>query len=110
MNRFASTVLSLVALAATTSTPALAQDAPVVHVSYADLDLASVAGAKTFERRVAGAVVEVCGDPDRGDLPLVAEMTRCRMTARAGVREQVQRAYALRGAHPSTGSMVLAAK
>ncbi|MBX7494653.1 UrcA family protein [Qipengyuania sp. 6B39] len=46
---------------AMTAAPTLAQDAQSVHVSYADLNLASPEGQKRLDRRIDNAAREVCG-------------------------------------------------
>jgi UrcA family protein len=48
---------------------AQADEAPSVHVSYADLNLSSAAGAKTLYRRINVAANEVCPNDSR-DLAL----------------------------------------
>ena len=41
-----------------------AEAAPSVHVRYSDLNLASDAGVRTFDRRLAAAATAVCPDAD----------------------------------------------
>lgn len=75
------TLLALAALATSGGTlllgagPAMARDvtvvaqadeAPIAHVSYADLNLAVAAGQRTLERRVSGAITQVCQDTADG--------------------------------------------
>jgi UrcA family protein len=47
------------------ATSASAQDSLSVHVSYADLNLNSPAGAAVFQRRVRSAVEQICYSDDR---------------------------------------------
>ena len=69
-------------LSAFVATPALAQsEAPVesrVVVTTADLDLASAAGQRALDRRLAHAVVEACGKASDVDLAGSNEIRRCR--------------------------------
>jgi len=46
---------------ALTATPALAQEATRIEVQYKDLDLTSVNGQRTLERRLDRAAREACG-------------------------------------------------
>ena len=76
------------ALVATLAAPALAQDGPAprsVAVSYADLDLASEAGRRSFDNRLRQAVREVCGAASPADLHGQNLVNACRdqLTARA---------------------------
>lgn len=70
---------------AATAAPVLAKD---VVVSYADLDLASVQGQKTFTRRIERAARVAC-DFERGrELPSI-EAVRCLRQARAKARTEM---------------------
>lgn len=65
-----------------------------IKVSYADLNLASTAGQATLERRLNGAVRQVCeisGDPS---LTAYAAMRKCRTDARAAIPPKVELALA----------------
>ena len=70
-------------LSALVATPALAQSqAPAltrVVVSAADLDLASAAGQRALDRRLAHAVVEACGVTSTVDLTGSNDIRRCRV-------------------------------
>jgi UrcA family protein len=46
-------------------------------VSYADLNLASAAGAKSFEARIRNAAKQVCGVGTARELPAAAAADRC---------------------------------
>jgi UrcA family protein len=48
------------------ATPALATDPASVKVSYADLDLSTIAGAQTLYGRIRTAARSVCGYEGRG--------------------------------------------
>jgi UrcA family protein len=82
---------SIVSIAALgVGAPVLAQPADPgaprsVAVRYADLDLATRAGAAVAFARIRGAARAVCGDPDIRLLDRQAQMARCRSetTARA---------------------------
>lgn len=82
----------LIALAAMgtllASMPAMAGE---IHVAYGDLDLASVEGQETLERRIDGAAREVCGynDYTGGSRLPNAAMRRCFSQAKAGAGEQM---------------------
>ena len=55
--------------------------APAVQVSYADLDLTTVLGAKTLYERIAAAEHKVCPDPDELTMSKLAQTSTCRKTA-----------------------------
>ncbi len=73
--------VAVVALLAATTGGAYAQEAPQLHVKYADLNLNTTAGANVLYRRIGAAAKQVCGDPDRRDLARTTQATAC--TARA---------------------------
>lgn len=54
-----------------------------VKVRHGDLDLASAAGRKQFDRRFAAATRKVCGDPWGRDLGTRAEAGECASKVRA---------------------------
>lgn len=76
-------------LSAFVATPALAQsEAPAptrVVVSAADLDLASAAGQRALDRRLAHAVVEACGTTSTVDLAGSNDIRRCRDETSAAI-------------------------
>ena len=66
--------------------PVLAQSVPAPHsvvVQHSDLDLRSESGAKTLDRRLARAVVEVCGVASDFDLSGKNDVRECRRDTRA---------------------------
>lgn len=80
-----------------TATPALAAD-PVsetrLHVSYADLNLATTDGRSKFDRRIAKAIDTLCPAPTSKSLKLALEVQHCRTTAEASVAPQREQALA----------------
>lgn len=60
---------------------------PIERVSYADLNLASAAGERTLNRRVGGAVRNVCAPQAEA----IAQLN-CRNFAWRGARPQIDRA------------------
>ena len=76
--------------------PAFAQDNSVrtEHVSYADLNLSSDSGVRTFKRRLDHAVATVCGDVATADLSDYSEMSNCRIRARAKAKAGFELAMA----------------
>lgn len=79
-------LLILAALAtASVGQPAFAQDAPSnpsVVVQHKDLDLGTKAGARTLDRRIWRAVVEVCGTASDADLEGKNDVRECRRDTR----------------------------
>ena len=79
--------LILAALAAVAAIqPAWAQDAPAspsVAIQHRDLDLSTEAGAKTLDRRIWRAVVEVCGEAPGYDIAGKNDVRQCRRDTRA---------------------------
>ena len=70
-------------LSALVATPALAApEAPAqnrIVVSTADLDLASAAGQRTLDRRLAHAMIEACGTESNIDLAGSNTVRSCRV-------------------------------
>lgn len=105
------TILPFAAVAAALlAAPAFAQGgapAPQVRViSYADLDLASDAGRRQLDRRIAAAVADACGTASDADLHGKNLVGRCRTEAWG--QANAQRASALasldrRGARFASG-------
>lgn len=62
---------------------------PTRHVSYADLNLASLAGEKTLYSRVSGAVTDVCADAT-----YAIANSQCRRFAWNGAEPQMKQAIA----------------
>ena len=81
------TFLALSALALAAGTQASANH---IEVRYDDLNLASVSGQKTFERRIEKAAREVCEvDVQRTGTRIVpADVKNCHAAARASARQQ----------------------
>ncbi len=75
--------------------PAAARTADVVEVAYSDLNLASRAGLRTFDNRIAAAVAQVCNPGETADLRTSALERSCR--AEASAAAQVQREAVVAG-------------
>ncbi|MBS0395111.1 MAG: UrcA family protein [Proteobacteria bacterium] len=71
--------------ASTFAAPAPLPETPVVHVSYAELDLAKDAGVERLYTRLRHAADDVCGHVDGRDLAIGAAHDAC-------VREALDRA------------------
>lgn len=82
--------------------------APTRRVSYADLNLASVAGETTLNRRVRGAVSSVCREAV-GPSPALFANQACSKFAWAGARPQIARAVQRAHDIATTGSSTIAA-
>ena len=74
------TKIFLATLLAVTATPALAEPPALftANVEVADLDLRSAAGQRALDRRLAQAVIEVCGTASDVDIEGKNEVRRCR--------------------------------
>jgi UrcA family protein len=72
-------------LAACLPQTALAQQEPHadIHVAYRDLDLRTPAGLRTLDRRIEGAIAEVCPTPPGDSLLRQLVVERCRKAKRA---------------------------
>lgn len=80
-----------------TTTPVLAADAVSearLHVSYADLNLATADGRTKFDRRIAKAIDTLCPAPTSKSLKQALEVQHCRTTAEASVVPQRAQALA----------------
>jgi UrcA family protein len=99
----AATAVTAIGLLA--ATPAASKGAPVFvtaptdtvsrHVSYADLNLASVAGESMLNRRVGSAVTDLCLDAtggNDGSPNFKLSMIRCDRAAWNGAQPQIDRA------------------
>ncbi len=85
-------------LAALVASPALAERPPAIEravVRTADLDLASVAGQRLLDRRLAHAVIEVCGAASDADLAGSNDVRRCRDETRARIAAERERVVEL---------------
>ena len=81
-------------LSALIATPALAQSAPAetrITVRTADLDLASQAGQRILDRRLAQAVAEACGTASVVDLAGSNAVDRCRDETSAAIAADRER-------------------
>lgn len=93
-----STILAAAALVAgTAAVPALAQGQETVTISYADLNLANQAGREAFDRRIAGAVAELCGAVNPVELGRAAIGRACIAETLAAVQPQRDAAIGHRG-------------
>jgi UrcA family protein len=92
MNKF---IVSL-ALTLAMSAPALAEplEAPTGTVSYADLDLSSMAGRIALQARLAQAINIICANPEPRDLALQHYVQQCRNVAQESVDRQLATLYA----------------
>jgi UrcA family protein len=110
------------AIAVTATTPAFSRSAPVFviapadlvtrHVSYADLNLASIAGERALDRRVGTAVTDLCLDAtggNDGSPKFKMSMIRCSGEAWSGARPQMTRAVQRARDIAATGSSSIAA-
>jgi UrcA family protein len=89
-----------------------APDIAVRHVSYADLNLASLSGEKTLNRRVGSAVDSVCIEAVGSDTSTLAgniANRRCNRGAWNGARPQIVRAVERARQIAATGSSTIAA-
>jgi UrcA family protein len=77
-------------------------DIPTRKVSYADLNLATLAGESTLNRRVGGAVRSVCAESVAGS-DFYAELS-CHRFAWGGARPQITRAVMRARQIASTGT------
>lgn len=84
-------VPALAALSLAASAQAKVFDTTTVSVTvpYADLNLATEAGAATLGKRIVGAVRQVCDRPAVRDLQAWASWQKCRDEAMEGVAQQL---------------------
>jgi len=71
------TILTATALCAALAAGARAEDARQVHVSYADLNLNTAAGATVLYQRIREAASNVCALPVERDLGHVSRTKAC---------------------------------
>jgi UrcA family protein len=92
--RFA-TALALTGAALSVPASAAPDDqAPSISVRYRDLDLASDAGTKALNRRIAQAAQRLYPDADARDLGMLAQIHSARTTAIANAEAQAETALA----------------
>ena len=99
------TMLTIAALvAASLSTPALAQDSSPTSlcVRWADLDLTTEAGLRALDRRISNAAATACGIPSSADPVGKRAVKQCRAEARDRAYSQRQTAIALARAASAT--------
>jgi UrcA family protein len=91
-------ILAFAAAATTlTAAPALSQpvaDGAAIVVSYADLDLSTRAGIRTFDRRIRTAVEQACGSISSTDPAGRNDVAQCRADGLALARAQRDTAVA----------------
>ena len=88
MRKSTLTALAALTVSGLTAAPAAAADETTVTVPYADLNLASPAGAAALEARIDAAVQEVCVRPDIRNIKAMTAWEECKAMARAGAHEQ----------------------
>lgn len=91
MIRIITTVI--VAVASLNGTSAIARgaapsEAPTRTISYADLNLASPAGAAVLRHRIDAAITTVCGIADPMELDRSAIINACRAKAKDGAQTE----------------------
>ena len=77
--------------------PAFAQAPAGITVSFADLNLSSVAGRDILDRRIAGAAEQLCGQYRAVELGWAAAVENCRAETIALTQPQRNAAMGLRG-------------
>jgi UrcA family protein len=98
-----STILAAAAIAATllqlgaAASPAAAQTAEAIVVSYADLNLAGPAGREVLDRRIANAATRLCGAYSANELRWAAAAEACQAETIALTQPQRDAAVGLRG-------------
>ena len=77
------------------ASPLLAETTPAARVAYGDLNLASEAGVKTFDRRIARAINQVC-DSKSGHLAMYANWSenQCRSAQQTQIQPRRDAAIA----------------
>jgi UrcA family protein len=86
-------------VAATLAAPALAaapDQVTTVRVQTADLDLSTAAGQRTLNRRLASAMVRLCGMPVFFSRDELAELDACKTEATQAAASQIDAAHARR--------------
>ncbi|OYQ33995.1 hypothetical protein CHU93_02735 [Sandarakinorhabdus cyanobacteriorum] len=85
-------------VAATLAAPALAAGPEhmtgTVRVQTADLDLSTVAGQRALDRRLAMAMVRLCGTPVFFSRDELAELDACKAEASKAAAAQINAAHA----------------
>jgi UrcA family protein len=96
------TKIFLATLLAFTATPALAEPPAIstAKVQVADLDLSSPQGQRALDRRLARAVIEVCGAASDADLSGKNEVRRCRAETLAKLSDERNERIAAASSQP----------
>jgi len=94
--------LTAILFAATSAVPTAsqAQDVNSVRIAYADLNLASDAGANVLQQRIRLAAQVACGYEDSRQYDVMMATKTCRTKAVAGARPAFEAALAT-ARHPS---------
>ena len=81
-------------------------DAQVVNVGFADLNLASTSGQRALHYRIGSAVQSLCDQPGTRDLGAVMESKRCSTLAWQSASAQIDQAVAF-AATPNKGKLAM---
>ena len=81
-------------------------DAQVVNVRFADLNLTNQAGQKSLHYRIGRAIDSMCSDAGVRDLGRISESKRCSTLAWQSASAQIDRAVAL-AANPNGGKLAM---
>ena len=92
MKAIRSLIPIVLVVSAVAASPVRAESGRIV--SYADLDLTSPAGQAALDRRIDGAVRQICGRAFPSDLQTQHEVRQCRAQTRADVQAQRNDAFA----------------
>ena len=79
------------------ATPAMAQDAPSMTVSYADLNLANPLGREILDRRISNAASQLCGAARSVELRWAAAVADCQQATIDATQPQRDAAVGMRG-------------
>ena len=102
-------LFALAALSATTPLAASERDGPqVARIRYADLDLSSIAGKATFDRRIEHALRIVCSDDAQAALDKRLQEIRCRRAAMVQIATRRDRLLASAAARNVSPAIILA--
>ena len=89
MRKSTLTALAALTVSGLTAAPAAAADETTVTVPYADLNLASPAGAAALEARIDAAVEEVCVRPDIRNIKAMTAWEECKASAKLDALDQL---------------------
>lgn len=96
--QYALLVSALVATPALAELPSPIESRLIVHT--ADLDLTSVTGQRSLDRRLVEAVNEACGSASDSDLAGSNDVRRCREVTHAGIAVERNRLVKLASRAP----------